>query len=115
MADVGRPTVMTPEVLAKLEEVFALGGSDEEACFYADISTSSLYKYQQEYPDFTERKERLKETPVLKARRTVINSLDKPEHAFKFLERKKRKEFAPPAQSIEHSGEVMAKIIAIDE
>lgn len=91
--EVGRPTVMTPETLHKLEEVFALGGTDTEACFYANIAPATLYKYQKECPEFIERKEALKETPILKARRTVVNSLNDPTHAFKFLERKKKSEF----------------------
>lgn len=92
---------MTPDTLNKLEYVFALGGSDEEACSYANISPRTLYNYQEENPDYVQRKEALKERPVLKARTTVYENLDKPEYAFKYLERKRRKEFAPPAQAIE--------------
>lgn len=91
--EVGRPTVMTLEVLNKLEEVFALGGTDQEACMYADISHQTLYNYQKDHPDFIERKEALKEKPFLKARRTIIASLEDPNHAFKFMERKKKGEF----------------------
>lgn len=95
MAEIGRPPVMTEEVLNKLEEIFALGGTDQEACFFAGISHQTLYNYQKEHPEFIERKEALKELPVLKARRTVVNSLDKPDMALKYLERKKKKEFSP--------------------
>lgn len=109
---VGRPTIMTPELISKLEEIFALGGSDLEACFYAGIGKTTLYNYQKENPEFVERKESLKETPILKARRTVVSALSDPNHAFKFLERKKRAEFGP---TLELSGEVTSKIISIDE
>jgi hypothetical protein len=34
MAKVGRPTDMTTETVNKLEEVFAIGGTDEKTCFY---------------------------------------------------------------------------------
>lgn len=91
----GRPTVMTTEVVKKLEEVFAIGGSDEEACFYADISRQTLYDYQKIHPEFVDRKEALKEKPVLKARQTLVKSLDTPDMALKYLERKKPKEFSP--------------------
>lgn len=93
MADTGRPTIMTPETLAKLEEVFAVGGTDNEACFYAGIGKTTLYNYQQEHPEFVERKEALKETPILKARRTVVKALDDPNHAFRYLEKKRKVEF----------------------
>ena len=92
---IGRPKAISKEVLQKLEEVFALGGSDREACLYAGISPSTLYNYQQTNNDFLERKELLKEQPILKARRTVIESISKdPRLALMFLERKKREEFS---------------------
>lgn len=92
---VGRPTVMTPEIINKLEEVFAIGGSDSEACFYADIGMSTLYAYQQDHPAFIDRKEALKERPILKARQTIVKALDNPQEAKWYLERKKKLEFAP--------------------
>lgn len=94
MEKVGRPTVMTPEAISKLEEVFAIGGSDKEACFYAGISHQSLYEYQKDHPEFTERKEALKERPILKARQTIVKGLDDPLHAKWYLERKNKSEFA---------------------
>jgi hypothetical protein len=86
---------MIPETLKKLEEAFAIGASDAEACFYADISHETLYTYQDKHPEFLERKNALKERPVLLARQTVVKSLESnPELAMKYLERKRRKEFA---------------------
>ncbi len=85
----GRPTVMTEQTLAKLEEAFAMGCTDVEASIYADISPSSLYRYQEENPEFCERKSQLKETPVLLARTTVLKSLkDDTNSAWRMLERK---------------------------
>lgn len=112
MAEIGRPTVMTEDVLHKLEEAFALGCTDLEACLYADISKTVLYNYQKEHPEFVERKEELKEKPVLKARTTVVKSLDDPNHAFKYLERKKRGEFG---QQIDINAEIATKIVSVDE
>lgn len=92
---------MTPETLNKLEEVFALGGSDKEACFYAGISHQTLYNYQENNPEFVERKEALKETPILKARRTVVKSLEEPNSAWRMLERKDPD--LHPKQQIDHT------------
>ena len=89
----GRPDIITPEIIGKLEEVFAIGGSDLEACFYAGIGKTTLYNYQNVHPDFVERKEMLKEKPILKARQTVVKSLDDPDMALKYLERKRKSEF----------------------
>jgi len=91
---VGRPNIITPEIISKLEEVFAIGGTDEEACFYADIGKSTLYNYQQDHPEFVERKETLKERPILKARQTIVKGLEDPDNAKWFLERKRKSEFA---------------------
>lgn len=92
---VGRPSVMTPENIGKLEEAFALGCTDLEACFYADISKDALYDYQNKHPEFTERKEQLKERPIFLARQSVIKDMQEDgDLALKFLERKKRDEFS---------------------
>lgn len=86
---------MTPEVLLKLEQAFAVGASDLEACFYADISKSALYNYQNDNPEFVERKEKLKERPVLLARQTVVKALASDSGlAMNFLTRKAKREFS---------------------
>jgi len=90
----GRPTVITKSVLQKLESVFSIGGSDREACIYADIAMSTLYNYQIAKPEFVERKRDLKEKPILKARQEVVKGLSgNPEFSLKYLERKKKREF----------------------
>lgn len=71
----GRPTVMSDAVVNKLEEAFAMGCTDLEACFYADISRQTLYNYQESHPEFIDRKERLKRRPVLLARKVVVEAL----------------------------------------
>lgn len=95
-SNAGRPTVMTPETINKLEEAFALGCTDREACLFAGITPPTLYDYQKLNPDFLTRKELLKENPVLLARTSVVNGLSgDPDLALKFLERKKKDEFSP--------------------
>lgn len=95
---------MTPEKISKLEEAFMLGCSDLEACLFADIGKTTLYNYQNENPDFTERKEKLKENPILLARRSVVNSMTEDgDLALKFLERKRKDEFGTKSTT-EHTG-----------
>ena len=109
----GRPTVMTPETINKLEEVFSIGGSDGEACFFANISHQTLYDYQKKHPEFIERKAALKKDPTLKARREVVKGLEgNAEFSLKYLERKRSDEFSLK-QKIEHEGEV--KIVKNDK
>lgn len=76
-ANTGRPTIMTPDVLTKLEEAFLLGLSDLEACFLANINPRTLYKYQVANPDFIQRKHELKLHPTILAKKTIVASLDK--------------------------------------
>lgn len=91
--NVGRPTVMTPDILDKLRYAFLIGASDEEACAYAQIGASTLYDYQKKDAVFSEQKEQWKLEPILKAKQSVVKGLSDPELALKYLERKKRDEF----------------------
>ena len=71
-----------------------MGCSDTEACLYAGISRSSLYKYQEQHPEYLQQKEEWKENPILLARSTVYRNMRDPNNARWYLERKKKNEFA---------------------
>ena len=89
----GRPTVVTPSVVIKLEQAFSIGASITEACIYADISRNTIYEYMKTHPEFQDRIDELQERPILKARQTVVQSLNDPVHAFRYLEKKRKSEF----------------------
>ncbi len=108
----GRPTKMTPETVKKLEEAFAIGASDGEACFYADISRETLNNYQQVNPQFLDRKNALKERPVLLARQTVIKAIESdPLTARWYLERRRKNEFASRQELTGADGERIIPIL----
>jgi hypothetical protein len=89
-----RPTKLTDLTVKKLEEAFLLGCTVEEACFNADISKQTYYNWTEENPELLDRFEQLKQSPILKARKTVIKALETdPKIAMKYLEKKKREEF----------------------
>ena len=96
-----RPTIMTPDVIAKLEEAFAWGCTDREACLWADIGFQTLYNYQEKHPEFVERKEALKEKPILLARKAVVNAIKKGDRitAMAYLDRKKKDEFSTKTET----------------
>lgn len=73
---VGRPTKMTDVALGKLDQAFAMGCTDTEACCYADISVDVLYDYQKANPEYAKRKAVLKDTPFLKARARLMQDID---------------------------------------
>lgn len=82
------------EKTTKLDQAFAIGCSDKEACGYAEITEAQLYYYQKEInPEFVVKKEELKDKPILKAKQTVVRDLDKVESAKWYLEKKKKDEF----------------------
>lgn len=93
---VGRKTVMTPEVITKLEQAFSIGCSDDEACIYADISRMTLHRYQKENPDFCDRKELLKKKLVLKARTNIASKINEGDIDVSkwYAERKAKDEFS---------------------
>jgi hypothetical protein len=81
-------------VLTKCKEVWAIGGTDEEAAFYAETSTASISRYLTAHPDVAEIRNRLKEKPVLKARQTVVQKLGESyANAMDYLSRKRKAEF----------------------
>lgn len=92
--NVGRPSAITPEIVAILEEAFLIGHTDAEACLIANIDRATLYRYIEKNPEFATRKEELKENQFAIARRTLMKGVkENPELALKFLERKKKSEF----------------------
>lgn len=84
---------MTDSTVQKLEEAFLMGCTDLEACLFADISKSLLYAYQQENPEFLERKETLKQNPFMLSRSVLLGALRDNDinTAHKILERKEGK------------------------
>lgn len=92
----GRPTVMTKETVKKLEEAFILGYSDEKACFVAGITRQTLHNYCQENPKFFDRKELLKSTPELNAKKNIAEGIKNGDVDLSkwYLERKCKDEFS---------------------
>jgi len=72
----GQPTKMTDVTIQLLKDAFSWGCTDSEACCYAEISTSTLYNYCAATPSFLELKNKLKDMPMMKARRVVNGALD---------------------------------------
>jgi len=90
----GRPTVITPEVLAKLEQAFAIDSTVQEALAYAEIKQDAYYDYLKKTPEFSERIEELRQRPILAARKRVVNGINETyQNAIDYLKRKRREEF----------------------
>lgn len=100
-----RPTKLTKTVVKKLEEAFVLGASIEEACFYADITKQTYYNWKDENEELFDRFMALRLSPVLKARKALVEGLENnPNLALRYLERKRRDEFSKYAKKTEEEG-----------
>jgi len=71
----GRPLVIDSNVLQKLEDAFAFCYNDAEACFYAGIGQATLYNYQKAHPEFVERKQALRLSPNLAAKKELVANI----------------------------------------
>lgn len=91
----GRPAAINDLTRQKIEYAAATGCSYGEIALYAGISESCLYSYFSDNPKYKEYIELLKKTPVLKARQTVIKSIEAgdPVTAKWYLERRAPSEF----------------------
>lgn len=84
----GRPSKITAEIVAKLEQAYKIGANDTEACLHAGIDRTTLFRYEQSNPDFSNKKAEWKRNPILKAKHTIYKNLDDPSVAKWLLERK---------------------------
>jgi hypothetical protein len=65
---VGRPLKINDECVNKLEQAFAIGASDTEACSFAGISRQTYYMYLKKNPEFLDRINQLKTRLPMKAK-----------------------------------------------
>lgn len=109
----GRNTVMTADVLQKLEDAFMNAFTDEMACLYAGISPRALYDYCEANPRFVQRKEELKQTPNLAAQKTLVGDLKNTSGARWWAERK-MPDFMPKTK-VEHGGTIKTEDVTQPE
>lgn len=103
----GRPTVMTPDVLQKLEDAFTNAFTDKMACLYAGISERTLYEYCEANPEYSQRKELLKNSPDLIAQKQLIAGLNTTQGARWWAEH--RMEDFRPKSEVKHSGKIQTQ------
>jgi len=102
----GRPTVITPNVVRKLEEAFHLDVDIQEACLVANISRDTYYRKCKEDKGFSDTMEKARMFATWKARKTVVKELgNNSTLALKYLERKRKREFSPRTEFTGASGD----------
>jgi hypothetical protein len=92
--NVGRKRKVTKEVLSKLEEAATIDATVLEMCFHANISERTYYRYCDKNPEFRQRILELRQSPIYKARKTVVAGLESnSSFAFSYLKHKRPDEF----------------------
>jgi len=100
---------LNENTVKKLEEVFAIDGSVEEACYYANITRQTYYNWIKDNPKLKEEFDRLREKPVLKARQAVYKGLNNYQNSMDYLKRKKKLEFGDNVD-VTSGGEKLEKL-----
>ena len=112
MSKVGRPTVMTAETLKLLRQAFLLGANYREASGYAKISERTLYDYLRANPAFSQQIENWQNEPILKARKKVVDDIEKDvKTAQWYLERKRKDEFSVKSEVEQLGNNDVAEIL----
>lgn len=114
--NIGRNTVMTPEVFVKLDEAFSNGATDKEAIFIAGISKDAFYKYVKENPQYNDRIDALRDMIKYQARRNIVRSIREEKEENKrtdtsqwYLERKAKDEFSTRTETTGKDGKDLNK------
>ena len=92
----GRPTVMTEEIVSKLEYGFMKGLNVTECCHYADISRQTYYEYLEKNPGYSDRIEELRSKPSARAKLNITEAIENGDTDLSkwWLERKNKDEFS---------------------
>lgn len=99
-----RPTVMTEDVISKLEQLFRDGSHVYEACKEVNIDPSTYYKHLKENPEFSNRMDLAQEYTTEIARALVSRTISKRgdvDTAKWWLERRAKDKFSTRS---EHTG-----------
>jgi hypothetical protein len=112
----GRPTIMTPETVKKLEEGFAQGFSVDNACIWANISKQTYYTYCEKEAGFLDHCKTLQKKPLIKSILVINKALNEGDvgTAKWYAERKAKDEFSLKTET-ELSGEVKSKVVYIEK
>jgi hypothetical protein len=102
----------TEAILDKLRQAFSIDATIDEACFYAGINSDTYYRWTKANPSKYTDIEALRNTPILAARQTLATAVKTDGlMAMKYLERKRRAEFALRSELTGADGERIVPIL----
>jgi len=77
LSNVGRPTLYSEEIVNKIESIFKIGGTVEQALSYAGISKETYYNWTEKHPNFLTKMESARAYPDIVAKNIVVDSMIK--------------------------------------
>jgi hypothetical protein len=89
-----KPLKKTVEVITLLKQAASLDCTNVEACIYAGISEKTYYSWIKNDTKLRNDLLRLKQNPIMTARKAIVDKLSDPVHAKWYLERKLKSEFS---------------------
>ena len=87
---------MTPEVINKLKEAFAIDPTIKDACAYAEIGETTYYRWMEENPVLREELERMRSRLPLKSHQNIASHIHQGDVGLSkwYLERRRPELFA---------------------
>jgi predicted DNA-binding protein YlxM (UPF0122 family) len=90
----GRPPKLTKENRVKILELAALDASVAEMAMYCNVSKQTVYNWLDGDKELFDEVERLRETPILAIRRSILEKAhDSYQNGMDYLKRKRKAEF----------------------
>lgn len=98
----GGQTKYSEEIVRQLEAAFHIDATIEEACAYADITKPTYYSWLQKVVGFALRMEKAQQMPLLKAKKTVLKTIEEGDGrlSMDFLKSRQPKRYADRLQII---------------
>jgi len=112
----GRKPVNWRTIIPKLRTAAAWGCSVTEMALHAGVGKTTLYDYLQENEELAEELERLRDKPVIKARKTVYDRIEESyQNAMDFLRRKRKEEFSTREEHVVDATHTITGMRVIDD
>jgi predicted DNA-binding protein YlxM (UPF0122 family) len=90
----GLNSKLTEENRVKVKYIAAIDGTIDEMAYFCGVSRQTIYNWFEKEPELLDDIERLRQTPIVKARETIVNKIPESyQNAIDYLKRKRREEF----------------------
>jgi cob(I)alamin adenosyltransferase len=73
----GRPSLLNEEMITKLEDIFKVGGTVDEACSFAGISKMTYYRWLKDNESFVTKMEAAQHYADVVAKNVVVHDITK--------------------------------------